>query len=336
MKKSIGLLMLIMVCNLFFSASVFGMEEGKKVFLGEKQIEKLRGYGMSEEDLANLSQEKVIEFMRQLSKPPSTEKYAPPQGYSKGEIERYYEIIKEKELSEHQMKILGNLGFMLEDINKMAKDELIKVLSVYETDEFGLKALHAYNKPIPYFGSEPGEITYFDTKVHISDSSIQSYCDRAMTFAEYVFSRTYNYSSTKAGQNIRFSYFLYGEAYPGVHEGLDVCDMLSSTRSIRSATPGEIVGPVGGTYGQVRVWDDYLNETIVYLHMYNIPQSILNGTKKSVTVGENIGTQGKAGASSYHLHVQALDGKYTKSTIPPGGDDILESRIPYYYINFWI
>ncbi len=218
----------------------------------------------------------------------------------------------------------------------MSKDELKWILSIYGIGDIEIKALHAYNKPIPYFGSEPGEITYFDTKVHISDSSIQSYCDRAKSFAEFVFNRTYNNASTKEGQNIRFSYFLYGEAYPGVHEGLDVCDMLSATRSIKSATPGDIVGPVGGTLGQVRVWDDYLNETIVYLHMYNIPQSILNGTKKDVKVAEIIGTQGKAGASSYHLHVQALDGKYTSSTIPPGGDSVLESRIPYYYINFWI
>lgn len=157
-----------------------------------------------------------------------------------------------------------------------------------------------------------------------------------MDFAEHVFDRTYNYATSKEKQNIRFSYFLYGETSPGVHEGLDVCDTVSSTRPIISATPGDIVGPIGGTYGQVRVYDDYLDETIVYLHLYNIPSSILNKTKKEVSIKDQIGTQGKAGADYYHLHVQALDGLYDASKIPSGSDTTLSSRIPYYYITYWI
>ncbi len=103
MKKSAFLLVLVMVFNLLFSVAVFGIEEGKQDRLGEKQINKLRSYGMSEEDLATLSQEKVIEFMRQLSNPPSSEKYVQSQEYTQEEIDKYYEIMKNTGLTSKEM-----------------------------------------------------------------------------------------------------------------------------------------------------------------------------------------------------------------------------------------
>ncbi|WP_028308621.1 hypothetical protein [Desulfitibacter alkalitolerans] len=75
-------------------------------------------------------------------------------------------------------------------------------------------------------------------------------------------------------QWVRFSYFLYGEAYPGIHEGLDVHDAVQSNREIRNATVGEVIGPIGGKHGIVKVYDDWLNETIVYMHMKNIKVTV--------------------------------------------------------------
>lgn len=245
----------------------------------------------------------------------------------------------DKKLSKKDMNLLGNLGFDYQEIGAMTKKQMDGLLAKYNqtvSGEVGILAVNPWPNPIPYFGSNTGETTYFHTRVYLSTSAISSYCEDSMDFAEYVFNRTYNYASTKAGQNIRFSYFLYGEQSPGIHEGLDVKDVNSSTRTIKSATPGDVVGPVGGTYGQVRIYQhDYIDETIVYLHM-TVSPTILNGTNTDITLGETIGNQGKAGVDNYHLHAQALDGCYTESTIPTGTDTVLVSRIPYFYITFFI
>lgn len=334
MKKISAVLIAIFMVSLMFAVPVLGEQ---KIQLSEKQINKLRDFGMPENDIANLTQEKLRSFMRQLSSVPASKENLSTFGYSEEDIEKHKKLIKDKNLDEKKMRILGNLGFTGDDIIRMPEEEINRVLSKYDVGvEKTAASYTAYSKPIPYFGSNPGETTYFESSVYVSDSAISSYCESAMDFAEYVFNRTYNYATTQGGQNIRFSYFLFGEKDPGIHEGLDVTDVNSATRTIRCATPGDIVGPIGGTYGQVRIYDSYLDETIVYLHMQDIPQTIINKTKTTTSVGDTIGNQGKAGVASYHLHVQALDGRYTSSTIPTGTDYVLSSRIPYWYITYWI
>ena len=201
-------------------------------------------------------------------------KTAAPQQYTKEEDAFYYQVMKEKNLDGKSMTLLCNLSYDYEDIHKMSEKQINEILAYYKTDGGGAtKSVNPWTSAIPYFGSETGETTYFDSHVYLSTSAISGYCEDAMDFAEYVFNRTYNYASTKAGQNIRFSYFLYGEQTPGIHEGLDVVDKVSSGRKIKTATPGDIImAPLGAPYGQVRVYKDYITETICYLHMKNIPQ----------------------------------------------------------------
>ncbi len=50
-----------------------------------------------------------------------------------------------------------------------------------------------------------------------------------------------------------------------------------------------------------------------------------------------MGNQSNTGTDGIHLHVQALDGRWPEDKLIPSGEDTnLESRIPYWYINYWI
>jgi len=341
MKKNMCLLLvLVLMVSFVYSGTVFAQQD-KEFKVTEKQAAKLKKWGMSEKELAELTQEKLVKFMRELSAVPGPQKSSGAVEYTQKEVDYYNQLLQKKNLTSKQMELLGNLGYTYNQISLMSKNELDKIISKYSdaTGELGIMATTytAYTKPIPYHGSSPGETTYFESSVYVSDDAIMGYCEDAMNVAEWVFSKAYNYASSQSTQNIRFSYFLFGEKSPGIHEGLDVQDQQETHRAISSATPGNVVGTPGGAYGIVKVYDPVLSETIVYMHMVNIPTALLNGTDKDITLNERLGYQGDAGLNDgrYHLHLQALDGYWT-GTVPLGDNYTLVSRIPYWYLNYHI
>jgi len=133
-----------------------------------------------------------------------------------------------------------------------------------------------------------------------------------------------------------WSYYLYGEwddTYQ-THQGVDV-KHPTSKKAVRNVTgnstthEGEVIrAESGGSFdGCVLVWDDYLKETIVYLHIGT--PTVEEGDM--VKAGDKIGTQS---VSKGHVHFQAQDAKST--SIQPATYDTLKTRIPYGFMTWYI
>jgi len=92
---------------------------------------------------------------------------------------------------------------------------------------------------------------------------------------------------------------------------------------------GEVIkAESGGSYdGCVLVWDDYLKDTIVYLHIGT--PTVEKGDK--IKAGDQIGRQSNHWG---HTHFQAQDQKTT--TIQPATYDTLKTRIPYGFMTWYI
>lgn len=336
----------------------------------KSNIKNLRAWGMPEDKLANVTIEEIREFIKELSTTglqqekdtadPLQQQIMKEKGitqqelvwvYNLGytydeickmtyeEIQKYIapakveyqnmiNIAKEKGLSLQELSLLENTGLSYYEISKMPNEEIKDLLS--KINPQSTKSSHTYYGTIPYFGESDNSCT-FDSVVPISTSAIQEYCEQAMDYAEYVFNRTYNYASTKAGQNIRFSYFLYGEYDPGDHEGVDVLDAYSSHRDVKSAHYGLVVGTLGGSLGTVQIYDYYSQSTITYMHM-DINDNLSIGD--TVYVGDIIGQQDDVGTSNgNHLHTQVVYG--TNTFIYPGTSDYtLGCNFPYYVLTW--
>ena len=190
---------------------------------------------------------------------------------------------------------------------------------------------HRYYGWIPYHG-ESVNYCDFDSIVPISTAAIQLYCDVSKRFAEHVFSTKYNESPTAAGQNIRFSYFLWGEVDgSSIHEGVDVSNVVNSTSDIKSAHAGTIGGVRGGSYGTIQIYDPTVNYTMTYMHMSNVTSlpsvsvGIVIGKQSNVTGGSPIGN---------HLHIQAEYGE--NYYIASASNSTLESSSTYYPMGYHI
>jgi len=237
-------------------------------------------------------------------------------------------VMKEKELSISEIELLQNCSFELNAIENMSKKEIYEILDYYSSNDYvqTRTSYHTYYGTVPYFG-ESDNTCVFESSVPITSNDIIWYCGRAKEFAEYVFSTQYNNSSTYAGQNIRFSYFLYGEKSPGIHEGVDVCNVVDNDCTIKSAHTGTILNR-GGSYGIVQI-DSSSGHTVTYMHMDTIT------TKPIAGVGLSIGHQSDVTGGDpigEHLHFQVMDGDNTY--IAPGGDYNLEADFPY-YVMVW-
>ncbi|MBS3970130.1 MAG: peptidoglycan DD-metalloendopeptidase family protein [Clostridia bacterium] len=134
---------------------------------------------------------------------------------------------------------------------------------------------------------------------------------------------------------MRWSYYLYGEWDPKyqTHQGVDV-QHPTSGKAVRnvmgtSARKVEVIrAESGGSFdGCVIVWDDYLKETIVYLHI-GTPTVTKN---QMIKAGDQIGTQS---TQWKHTHFQAQDGKTT--SIQPATYNTLKTRIPYGFMTWYI
>lgn len=334
MKQIRVILVCMLVLSMILSIPVMGAEN-EKLSVTEKQKVILKNLGATEDQIVNLTPTMLNSFLKRVPAPKTTQ--VSPPSYSQADIVRAKKLSADKGLTVQELNTLENLGYTEVDIVNLSPAELKEILAKYSVSsgsDVSIMSTVTYTKPIPYFGSVPGAYTSFDSSVGISDAEISYYSEDSMTFAEFVFNRTYNYSTTQSGQNLRFSYFLYGETSPGVHEGVDVRDTVTYNRAVRAAAPGVIVGSVGGTYGLVSVYTTNMLETLNYQHLQSIPANVLNKTQP-VGVGTTIGNQGNAGTSDYHLHIMALPGQWTGS-IPTGSDTYLVSDMPYGYMTYYL
>lgn len=299
--------------------------------LTDNERENLLNWGMSQETLDTLTYGELREFLATvdtiLLDSPTT--YSTANETSPSDEPGMEEIRLEKNLTIEEMEMLYNLSIFPEQVAVMTEDELREILEPY-TDTVPFSARSKSVSNIPYFGQYESEsATYFHDSVDTRTSAIQTYCDRSMIVAEHCFNTSYNFSSTRSGQNIAFSYNLWGELTGNVsHEGVDMVNKVDSHCDIHSATPGPVVGPVDGTYGQVRIYDRASDNTVVYLHMDGIPSWVKNKSY-DVTLADTIGYQSDAGVDAIHLHVQVQPGEYTATYLPSQSDYALSSMIPY-------
>ena len=307
-------------------------------------IKKLREWGMPEERMLTLTIDDVRTFLRDLTREGmhltlsenekiTTKETTPLSTERELELELIQRILKEKGLTIEQFNSLINMSNDIDDIIAMSNAEIADIFSGTTTPPS--KGLHTYYGNIPYFGGDGS--TAFDTSINISSTYIQNYCNLSKDFSEYVLNRTYNNASTYSSQNIRFSYYLFGEydnQIGGVHEGVDIHDANGSDRAIRSAHPGKIIG-VGGTYGVVQVFDDFENWTVTYMHL----DTSANGYSVDdyINRGSNLGNQDNTGlpsTSGNHLHTQVVFGETTNT--PSGQNMTLSSEFPYYVLTWYL
>ncbi len=294
----------------------------------KNNIKNLRILGISEDDLEDITIKEIQDIIKEANT-----------YYTDGEDDSYiaktankmeinYELVmKEKGLTVEEINLLCNLSYSPKAIYIMSSKELNYILEAYSDQLVSTRSTHTYYGTIPYFGEADNSCT-FDSSIRITASAIDVYCTRAKQFAEFVFNTAYNNASSKNEQNIQFSYFLYGEADPGIHEGVDIRHNIDNHHSIRSAHIGT-VGNSGGAYGVVQIYDEAIDSTITYMHMrYCTPAS-------SVGLYQTIGQQSDvtdAEPIAEHLHIQVETGE--NYTIETGTNSVLESDFPYFVMTW--
>ena len=324
------LISLLLVISLFLAlpfSAAFGQADVKKVNLTENQKNILKAYGLSEKEIENIDIETIRNTLRN-GVVVDSEKFAEKPDRDRNRLTTdLKEKLAQKGLSDVQINSLGNLGYTYEEIANM-EPALIETL-VWD-------ATIMYTMPSDYVGpvSVPdggGDEEYFHKDIAIEESDLNWYASASKQYA-------INHFAESNTDNMLWSYYLYGEwsdIYQ-THQGVDVSH--SNGRTVYNVTgtairKGEVVDAFqgGGVDGAVLVYDDYLDETSIYLHI-GIP-SVQKGDW--VEAGDEIGYQ------SYlkgHTHFQAQDGKFDPDVdqIEPATYDKLNTRIPYGFMTWYL
>ena len=164
---------------------------------------------------------------------------------------------------------------------------------------------------------ETNETFHPDTDINTRK---QMYLNLTKITALYVFD-----ASTTSG--IVYNNYLWGEYDTGIgtHEGVDM--RKSNGIDIRASLNGVVIA-IGDTLGRISIYNSSYNVTISYMHMTGITKAV----GETVDLGEVIGKQGSVGAGNRsHLHIQVEQGY--KTWVNGGGDNNLESKIPYGYMS---
>lgn len=315
----------ILVLQLLFALSIsaFGQADVKKVDLTENQINILRAYGLSDEEIENIDIETIRDTLKN-GVVVDSEKFAEAPDWSKNRLTpEIKEKLNKKDITQDQINSLSNRGYTYEEIVNMEQElieELIGDISISAT----MPPNYVGPVSIPDGG---GDNEYFHPDVSIKDSDIKWYVSASKKYAKYHF----NESDTS---KMQWSYYLYGEWDDRylTHQGVDV--KHSDGREVRNVTGnssrrGEVirVDKGGSLDGCVVVYDDYLKESIIYMHIGD--PKVKLGDK--IKAGEVIGTQS---SKKHHTHFQAQDGKTTK--IAPASYNELNTRIPYGFMTWYI
>ncbi len=92
--------------------------------------------------------------------------------------------------------------------------------------------------------------------------------------------------------------------YYGGHSGIDFDYTNDNNRAFYSLTAGQVVAAGSQSYSEVAVYNATDDRTVLYLHANSIAVSVGN----AVSVGTQLGTQGKAGVTGEHVHVEVRAG----------------------------
>lgn len=137
----------------------------------------------------------------------------------------------------------------------------------------------------------------------------------------------------------------YGEdQFDGInHTGTDfrTVDVIGKDRSDPARVPkhdfhavsaGYVVRAGGGAFNTIAIYDERINVTTLYLHA----AQVFVKTGQAVAVGDRLGTQGRKGATAYHVHFEARPGRRTAACCGDAEDGLNDTLDPlsvaYYYI----
>jgi hypothetical protein len=134
------------------------------------------------------------------------------------------------------------------------------------------------------------------------------------------------------------------DQYEGIgHTGTDfrTVDVIGKDRSAPAGVPkhefhavsaGRVLRAGGGAYNTIAIFDERINITTLYLHA----GQVFVKTGQDIAVGDRLGTQGRKGATAYHVHFEARPGRRTVACCgdaEEGLDDTLDPLpVAYYYI----
>ena len=310
MKKLLTL-GLVLSLILSFSSNTVLAKDTLKLTANQQSI--LHEYGLTEQqidklDLSTLRSALRGEFIKNRPSakvPDLSESNVPESTKAK---------LAEKGITPGQAKSLDNMGFSV--------DQMLAMDAATVKELAPLSTLAAPSGYIYASIPEGGGYEWLNPNVDINNLAL--FVSSYRRGGAYIF----NEASTS---NFRYNYYIYGEwdANIGTHEGVDLQDVATYNRPVRSVTPGVVIGR-NDSLGTVQIYDSYLDETITYMHMTNISVSV----GSNVAVGNTIGKQGAQQATGYHLHFQAVDGRTTY--ISTGKDNILESRQPSGFLVWYI
>lgn len=132
--------------------------------------------------------------------------------------------------------------------------------------------------------------------------------------------------------------------YEGIgHTGTDfrTVDVIGRDRSDPARVPkhdfhavsaGRVLRAGGGAFNTIAIYDERINVTTLYLHA----AQVFVKTGQDVAIGDRLGTQGRKGATGYHVHFEARPGRRTAACCGDAEDGLNDTLDPlsvaYYYI----
>lgn len=323
MKRIMSIILAITLI-LSFNMSVSAKMNNQSVNLTEHQEKILRAFGLSEEQITNITMQEIREILKNgefkdLSK----------MGITNPPIEETLSRdlknkLKAKGLSEQDIESLHRMGYIHQKILDLDVDTIRESLnkvdipysegeysSIINTNENLIQSIicpvcHTYNHVVPvnliYVASVPysgGINEYFHPDCN--PLSIDSAVEAAKAVTEYTFSKVYN--GNPNSPNIWFPYNLHGEwdecRKPNyLHEGIDIQSLVST--EVKSVATGKIVR-VDRANNFLCIYNEDLGITVQYEHLSSIPSSIYVGSPNKIEVGQVIGYQN---SNDNHIHIQ--------------------------------
>lgn len=321
-QQKIWILILVITMIFGLSISSYAIDREELVVdLTENQINILKAYGLSDEEIRSLTVEELRHILRKGSIV-DTSYLNIPMALQSSMDEQLKEELVER-LGANNLNALLELSFTLEQINNMTAEEIESIFASYAKETVGPMCTV---DPVYYYVNANQGYKPFHPDVPGTTSDMTWALASTMNFAMYVF----NSSSS----NIVWDYFLWGQYSSqgrGYHQGVDMYHTSGSGRNIRSAQPGEIIG-INHNWGTVFLYDDYLKQTYLYMHMKNY-RTTLGPINKGVKIGEQHNTAPTT--MGVHLHFQAQDGR-TLSDIYGYNHCYLRTRIPYGFMTWYL
>lgn len=332
MKKIIALVTCLVLIMGYSSSSVFASQSNISKNLTKNQIKILKAYGLSEKEISNITLDTIRDTLKH-GKIVNTSVFgkAPVDDGTNRIPERLKEKFNSLNLSMQQLEGLRRAGYTFDEI---ANKDKSTINSIIAPSTLTATPPSGYNN-YPNIPNGGGAVNYFNPAVSIDSSDINFYVYFSREYTKHIF----NLSSDPADGT--YSYYLYGEwdgtsvdpygTYDGIpggtHEGVDV--KYNYGANVYNATPGIVLRTqIGGDLdGFIQIYDDYLNETITYMHVNNTTLS-QNDTVLTTT---KLGTQSTLMG---HVHFQAYDSNSTQ--MPTGKDDTLECASPYNFMTWYI